>query len=177
MHSQSRAFEITMGGAQSPGMLPNGQPKTTPYGNLDSYRIGLESASLMSKQQTPLGANSVMMRDGPMTLQAQLQAGSQQPFHTPHGISHGHGPLPGQTTFGPSLSGPIHGTVNGASGVGHLNNSGRDSQQQQQPTEEISTIFVVGFPDDMTVRVLTELVARLNTDVTSTPFSLSYLSA
>ncbi|KAK7696141.1 hypothetical protein QCA50_000792 [Cerrena zonata] len=153
MHGQGRGFEIGMGGAQNPSMLPNGQSKTTPYGNFDSYRIGLDSgASLLSKQQNPLGVNPVLMRDGPMTLQAQLQAGSQQSFHTPHNISHGHGPLPGQTAFGPSLSGPIQGAVNGASGVGHLHNSGRDNQQHQPPTEEISTIFVVGFPDDMTER-------------------------
>ena len=171
MHNTSRAFDIGMGGAQNPVIPPNGQSKTSPYGNLDSYRIGLDSsATLLSKQQNSLGANSMLMRDPSMTLQAQLQAGSQQSFHNPHVITHGHGPLPGQTAFGPSLSGPLQGVVNGAPGVGHLNNPGRETHQQQQPTEEISTIFVVGFPDDMTVRVRIELVTRLNANVTFTPF-------
>ncbi|CAL1700101.1 unnamed protein product [Somion occarium] len=154
MHNQGRPFDFAMAGAQAnQGLLPNGQSKAGAFGGLDSYRMGLESgAALLGKQQNPLAMNLALMRDGSMTLQSQLQAGSQ-PFQSPHGLSHGHhGPLPGQTPFGPSLSGAGQGTpLSGAPGVTHLNGSARDSQQQQQ-TEEISTIFVVGFPDDMTER-------------------------
>ncbi|PCH40771.1 hypothetical protein WOLCODRAFT_136982 [Wolfiporia cocos MD-104 SS10] len=84
------------------------------------------------------------------------QAGGQQPFGMAHTLTHPHQTaLSAQTQFGSTLptaaSGPGMGgqgsSLAGAPSMTHGNGTAPTQQQ-----EEISTIFVVGFPDDMQER-------------------------
>ena len=95
---------------------------------------------------------------------AAKSVGAPLSLHGPHQQQHGFGHhstsqsafsgsmhLQSQTPYGPHLqtNGPTsgNGVSNNPIGLNHLNGSGNPSQ------EEISTIFVVGFPEDMQVRM------------------------
>ena len=108
-------------------------------------------AAQQIKQSNSLGGPPGLLRDAQSSQIGLSQAGAQQSFQTqlnglgPHQLSH---PMPGQA-YGthPAVNGP------GASGAqSNATVSGSQQNPQQQPQEEISTIFVVGFPDDMSVR-------------------------
>ena len=118
---------------------------------MDAYRLGLEPAPTQLKSAAP-----GFLRDAQTTLSGQHQQGAQQSFQAQHlnGISHPHShqnPLQPQGPFSahPStnVGGPAGPQVSSIVGAGNAVQA-----SQQQPQEEISTIFVVGFPDDMSVR-------------------------
>ncbi|KAI0080631.1 hypothetical protein K474DRAFT_1719325 [Panus rudis PR-1116 ss-1] len=157
-------LEYSLAGSQgTPGMLPNGVPsKQSVSGTfVDTFRVGLDSAvsqQHLGKAQVGLNGPPGMLQDNTLSLQSQHagvgpQSFQGNPLNASLAHSHGHlGPLQGQTAFGPSLVGPGQGSMfSNSSNVAHMNGAPRESQQQQQ-SEEISTIFVVGFPDDMTER-------------------------
>lgn len=133
-----------------PSLLPGGQTKQAGFSAMDAYRLGLEPSPGQGIKPTPSG----FLRDAQSALQAQQ--GAQQGFQVPHlnGISH---PLSHQNSlqpqgpFGTLSSGPVGGAA-GAQGSSILGTTSAMQGPQQPPQEEISTIFVVGFPDDMTVR-------------------------
>ncbi|GBE80115.1 hypothetical protein SCP_0213180 [Sparassis crispa] len=163
MHHLGRVHDYAVPGSQSStsGAI-NGIPQS--FGGLDPYRQGLDSASLQQNHQTNQQGPGGMLTStqaSQLSMQHQVSQQSYQGAY-PNGISHlGHGPhtaLQSQTQFGPTLpavsagSGPSAGAqstgLGGASGMNHVNGSAQNSQ----PQEEISTIFVVGFPDDMQER-------------------------
>ncbi|OCH94521.1 hypothetical protein OBBRIDRAFT_848034 [Obba rivulosa] len=139
MQHSGRAHDFASG-PQSPGVGGVSQGKPLPFGNMDPFRQGLDSSLLQTHQ---------------VCLQQQFQAPYVNGMS--HALGHAHpGPFQNQTQFGSTLptngtgSGPGAGqgsSLVGASGMSH--NSGAQSSQQQ---EEISTIFVVGFPEDMSER-------------------------
>ncbi|KAH9948742.1 hypothetical protein B0H21DRAFT_820677 [Amylocystis lapponica] len=166
MHHPGRAHDYANGGQQASGGLTNNgtsQGKQLPYG-MDPYRQGLDSALLQPQQMGQQGSNTQGMMQGVQPSQMPLhqhQQGPQQPFQSSYvnGMSHSlhHPSLQSQAQYGPQLSsngsgsGPAgagQGSLTGASGMNHMNGSAQNTQQQ----EEISTIFVVGFPEDMQER-------------------------
>jgi hypothetical protein len=116
---------------------------------MDAYRLGLEPSPAQGIKAAPPG----FLRDAQSAL--QVQQGAQQTFQAPHlnGISH---PLSHQNSLQPqgpfgTLSSAAVGGPTGAQGSSALGATATLQGPQQPPQEEISTIFVVGFPDDMTV--------------------------
>ncbi|THH31910.1 hypothetical protein EUX98_g2289 [Antrodiella citrinella] len=154
MHGPYDGYGMTAPQA-GPGVLTNGQqqqPKQAPFGGLDPYRMGMDSA--LPSQSHLGGGNkqgslsgppglSNLQQPGAGTQQASFQGQGQLPLN---GI-HGH-----QLAFGPSSHlGAGNGTaVQNVNGTAGLNQATQSSQQP--PQEEISTIFVVGFPEDMQER-------------------------
>lgn len=142
-------YEYGLSASQSvPSLLQNGQTKQTGFSAMDAYRLGLEPSSAQPFKAAPPG----IMRDTQSALQ---QPGAQQAFPSSHlnGISHPishQGGLQPQGPFGSHPSASSGGPV-GAQGSSILGVTNAMQGSQQQPQEEISTIFVVGFPDDMTV--------------------------
>ncbi|CCM03360.1 uncharacterized protein FIBRA_05489 [Fibroporia radiculosa] len=145
VHHPGRPHDYTTVGPQA--NVPNGmsQSKQHSFG-VESFRPGAEPSTLQVNQQ---GSMSLHPSGPQPSFQGQFA----------NGMSHGlpnHNTLP-STQFGPTLSangpgsgpsvGGQGGTVAGASGMNHANGN---TQAQQQ--EEISTIFVVGFPEDMQER-------------------------
>ena len=183
-----RQFDFSLGGSQpTSAIVSNGQIKPGPF---DSYRIGMDSTlsqSHLGKQQNPNTGPPGLRDPQQGQLPHQAQNSSQGFQGTHHGVNgipahvHGHhGPMgQNQIPFGPSLqtvgggSIPLTNSVSQGNGVGastgpasmtHLNGTSQNPQQQQQ--EEISTIFVVGFPDDMQVSI----------DIPCSLFPLSFVS-
>ncbi|KZT70334.1 hypothetical protein DAEQUDRAFT_218130 [Daedalea quercina L-15889] len=153
MSLQSRTHDFATLSAQNSSSL--GANSTAPNKmsfSMDGFRPGLES--LLQPQQL----NQQASLSGSLPLHQQ---GSQQAFQGAYGngLSHlSHGPpgaLPSHTQFGPTLpttagSGATSGqggSLAGGPGMNHVNGSSQNHQQ-----EEISTIFVVGFPEDMQER-------------------------
>ncbi|KAH8096616.1 hypothetical protein BXZ70DRAFT_908490 [Cristinia sonorae] len=144
VHRPFDGYGIT-GPQAGPGVISNGQQsKPGPFGGLDSYRIGMES-------QSHLGGNKQGSLPGPPGLSTLQQSGpgTQQGFQNqvplPLNGIHSH-----QLAFGPSShlgagNGAGSQNVNGANGL-------TQPTQANPPQEEISTIFVVGFPEDMQER-------------------------
>lgn len=141
------------GGQTSSTMSANGTASHKMQFSLDGYRPGMEG--LLQSQQ--LNQQASLSNTLPLHQQA-----SQQQFHGSYanGLSHlSHGApgvLPSHTQFGPTLpattagSGAANGQggpLTGGPGLNHVNGTNQSHQQ-----EEISTIFVVGFPEDMQVR-------------------------
>ncbi|KAM5542335.1 hypothetical protein V8D89_003794 [Ganoderma adspersum] len=123
------------------------------FGPVD-FRQGHDSTpTLLSKPQGSASGGQSLLQNG--------QHPHQQGFQTPyvngmgaHSLGHGHLTQP---QYGAHLPGPAAGPgqagapgtgVTGAPSMNHANGPAPPSQAQ----EEISTIFVVGFPDDMSER-------------------------
>ncbi|KZT06520.1 uncharacterized protein LAESUDRAFT_736936 [Laetiporus sulphureus 93-53] len=158
MHHPGRAHDYTPVRPQGSAGLNGGvltQGKQQSF-SVEPFRsAGMESTLAQSQQINVQGSLSSAL---PIH-----QPGVQQVFQGPfaNGMSHGlahphHGALASHAQFGPTLptNGPGPGAVGGpgnsltgASGMGHVNGSTANQQQ-----EEISTIFVVGFPEDMQER-------------------------
>lgn len=151
MHHPGRYDYGGLGASQSvPSLLSNGQTKQAGFSAMDAYRLGLEPAPAQQMKTAP-----GFLRDGQPTLAGQHQAGAQQSFQAPHlngmsshALSH-QNPLQPQGAFGAHPSAGVGGPAGtqGSSIVGGPS----AVPGAQQPQEEISTIFVVGFPDDMSV--------------------------
>ena len=149
----ARSFDFTPGGPHLNGGS-NGTSQSKPLFG-DPFRQGLESTpTLLQKQQGGVSGAQSLLQNG--------QAPNHQlPFQAPfanglgaHSLSHGPHTQP---QYGVHLPGSSSGAgQNGGQGSGaasapnmnHTNGPAPSSQVQ----EEISTIFVVGFPDDMSVR-------------------------
>ncbi|KAI0774737.1 hypothetical protein BD413DRAFT_670087 [Trametes elegans] len=161
-HSGRPPFDLSNGGTQvnsgSANVLP--QNKQATFGS-DPFRQGFDSASLLQQKQSG-GATGVQgLGQNGQALQLSHQPNGQASYRGtfPNGLgSHslGHNSI-AQSPFGSILSGngigPGQGSAqgNGVSGAPNLNHAnGPASSSQAQ--EEISTIFVVGFPDDMSER-------------------------
>lgn len=143
-------YEYGPSASQSlPSLLQNGQTKQAGFSAMDAYRLGLEPSPAQPFKAPPAG----MMRDAQSTMQ---QSAGQQAFQSSHlsGISHPlshQSGLPQQGPFGGHASAGGGGPV-GSQGPSMVATTNAMQNTQQQPQEEISTIFVVGFPDDMTER-------------------------
>lgn len=143
-----------VGGQATSTVGANGTASNNIAFSLDGYRPGMES--LLQSQQ--LHQQASLSNALPLHQQA-----SQQQFHGTYanGVSHlshgASGALPSHTQFGPTLptttagSGAANGQggpLVGGPGLNHVNGTNQSHQQ-----EEISTIFVVGFPEDMQVGI------------------------
>ncbi|KAJ7591472.1 hypothetical protein C8J56DRAFT_564281 [Mycena floridula] len=119
--------------------LVNGNHKSPNYSSMIDYNnSGLQQLKPISQQQ-----QSQLNGYGPQnaSYSTPMHLSSQTPFgpHIPSsaGLVNGNGSLP---------------VINQTNGLGMLNNMVNVQAGQQQQQEEISTIFVVGFPDDMQER-------------------------
>ena len=153
MSLPNRAHDFANVGSQAASSMgANGTAPNKLSFSLDGYRPGMES--LLQSQQL----NQQASLSTPLPLHQQA---SQQQFHGVYAnglshLSHGiPGTLPSHTQFGPTLptttagSGAANGQggpLAGGPGMNHVNGTNQSHQQ-----EEISTIFVVGFPEDMQV--------------------------
>ncbi|KAI9057415.1 hypothetical protein FKP32DRAFT_1583840 [Trametes sanguinea] len=161
LHTAGRPYDLSTSGSQlNGGMGVNGvSQKQHPFGS-DPYRQGYDSTPTLLQQKQPGGVSGSqgLHQNGQSLL--PHPSNSQTPFHNafPGGLgSHTlGGPLP-QPSFGSHLAGNGLGPgqnggqgsgVSGGPPPGHANGPVSTSQAQ----EEISTIFVVGFPDDMSER-------------------------
>ncbi|KAH9939249.1 uncharacterized protein BXZ73DRAFT_43924 [Epithele typhae] len=115
------------------------------FTNVDPFRQNLETPIILQKQQSNAGVAPSLLQNG--------HQGSFQPPYTnglgSHNVAHGHpafgGPLAGNGAGPGQTAGP---GAASAPSMNHTNGPAPGSQAQ----EEISTIFVVGFPDDMSER-------------------------
>ena len=156
MQHSSRLFDPSSGGLQVNGSANGASQTKQLFGGSDAFRQPREpttSAALLQKTLGSLGAGQSPLQNG--------QHSHQPPFQAPfgnglngHPLAHGHHTQP---QFGAHLpgngAGPGQGStqsngITGAPNMNHTNGPAPGSQAQ----EEISTIFVVGFPDDMSVR-------------------------
>jgi hypothetical protein len=103
------------------------------FGNSDTGTVSLQQANNLS--------NAV---PNPQAQQLQQSSYSQVPYM--NGLTH----MQSQTPYGPHLAGSLSqaGAISTSTSMHLPNGTGQSSSVQQ---EEISTIFVVGFPDDMQV--------------------------
>ncbi|KAI0784838.1 hypothetical protein C8Q75DRAFT_372084 [Abortiporus biennis] len=162
MHHPGRQYDYALSSAQpTSGLAANGQPKQTSFGRMDAFRVGIDSnlsQPHIGKPGSMSNGGSGLLRDGQMpTLSSQ--PGAQQNSHL-NGLTHSHnihGSIQSQSPFGSQLpvsaSGPLSSSLSqggGVTGAPGMNMSNNPQNAQQQ--EEISTIFVVGFPDDMSER-------------------------
>ncbi|KAI8982775.1 hypothetical protein BD414DRAFT_418922 [Trametes punicea] len=161
LHHPSRAFDLSTAGSQLNGGLGAGgvnQNKQLPFGS-DPFRQGYDSAPTLLQQKVQGGVATQGLHQNGQAMQLPHLSTAQGPFHSAftNGLaSHALGSVP-QPPYGSHLPGGglvpgQSGTQgNGVSGVptpSHANGPVSTSQAQ----EEISTIFVVGFPDDMSER-------------------------
>ncbi|KAI0638596.1 hypothetical protein C8Q77DRAFT_1048274 [Trametes polyzona] len=160
LQHSGRPFDPSQTGSQVNGGVPiNGVPqnKQMPFGS-DVFRQGYDATPTLL-QQKPSGGQGLLQNGH--AIQLTHQGHAQSPFHSTFGNglgghSLGHGPLaqpqygaqlPGNG-LGPGQGGGQGNGVSSAPNSNHANGSASNSQAQ----EEISTIFVVGFPDDMSER-------------------------
>ena len=139
-------FDYSLSAPQSaPSLaLPTKQPA---FSAMDAYRLGLEPLAHAQQMRQPgilgnVGTNGILQREPQASLLNQHANG--MPAHLnglTHALSHQNA-LQSQGSFG--TNGPTQATSSVVNGAAH-------GGSQQQPQEEISTIFVVGFPDDMSV--------------------------
>ncbi|KAI0326721.1 hypothetical protein GY45DRAFT_1258428 [Cubamyces sp. BRFM 1775] len=159
LHHTGRPFDLSAAGAQlngTGGANGVGQSKQLPFAS-DLYRQGFDSTPTLLQQKQP-GTHSIHQNG--QNMQLPLQSNSQTSF--PGAFTNGHGShslggslaqppfgshLPG-SGIGPGQGGVQGNGVSGAQPPNHSNGPVSNSQAQ----EEISTIFVVGFPDDMSER-------------------------
>ncbi|KAI0711051.1 hypothetical protein C8T65DRAFT_739621 [Cerioporus squamosus] len=148
-----RSFDFTTGGPHLNGGA-NGTSQSKPL-FVDPFRQSLESTpTLLQKQQGGVSGAQSLLQNG-------QTPNHQHSFQTPfanglggHPLSHGPHPQPQYGLQLPgSGSGPAQSSAQGsgtasAPSMNHTNGPAPSSQVQ----EEISTIFVVGFPDDMSER-------------------------
>lgn len=142
----------------------NGNPRQAPSNFVQSYSSDLYSQhidtlspnrfDLGEEAQTYVGIDQYGNNEtGSMLLQsppAPAPQPQQPPYsHAPYlaGLTHMQSQ---QVTYGPHLPGPLN-QPSTATATMPTNNGTTQSGSQQQ--EEISTIFVVGFPDDMQVGI------------------------
>ncbi|KAH9854933.1 hypothetical protein C2E23DRAFT_725170 [Lenzites betulinus] len=162
MHNSGRAFDPSTGAHMNGGISMNGtsQGKQPPFGS-DLFRQGYDATPTLLQQKPSNGVTGSqgLIQNGQGGIQ-QLphQPGAQSSFHGSYtsGIG-GHALTLAQPQYGSHIPGngvgPGQGGAagNGASGApnpNHANGTVTNAQAQ----EEISTIFVVGFPDDMSER-------------------------
>ncbi|KAF7789462.1 hypothetical protein EIP86_000407 [Pleurotus ostreatoroseus] len=148
-------YDFGLNPSQSaPSLVANGQSKQSAnFSAMDAYRLGLEPTMPLAQQMKPsaaLNGPPGLLRDTQTSQLSLQQSNVQQGFQAQplNGMSH---PLAHQLqnqAYG--VHGPVNGTVNG--GQGAAGPPGPQSSSQPPPQEEISTIFVVGFPDDMSER-------------------------
>lgn len=150
LHHPGRAHDFA--GVGPTTSVPNGLHQVG-QSFIDPMRRSMELLQSQVNQQAPMTGGMALHQPGP-------QQSFQGPFANgnPHTLSHAHpSALPPQTQFGPSMTATSAGSGPGANGQGStltgtssMNHVNGGSQNQQQ--EEISTIFVVGFPEDMQER-------------------------
>ena len=158
MQLTARPFDYAPGGSQLNGATNGSSQAKQLFGNGDPFQQSAEpllqsrTLQVLAKQQGGAGGTQSLLPNG---------SHSQPPYQTSYGNGLGghsvvHGlhtqpqfgpPLPGNGA-GPGQGGAQSGGVAGAPSMNHTNGPTPGSQAQ----EEISTIFVVGFPDDMSVR-------------------------
>ena len=138
-----------LGGSQQQPQMPNGMrgydymndgPKggaKSMFNSMDPFSSG--NAMLQSQQQL----NKQMQQQAQQSQQFHLHNLAGQPFA--NNLMQGPQQTTSQTPFGPHVN-----PANNGSALTHANGLGSVSVTNQQ--EEISTIFVVGFPEDMQVR-------------------------
>jgi hypothetical protein len=137
---QGRGFDYNGNGSQ-----PNGALNKQTYNMVDPYGTGSSSGLLqIGGNKSNGGMSSTHNNYG-------LPTAAQAPYV--NGLH-----IQSQTPYGPHLqtNGPPSNTTNGGAsgappGINHVNGAGNPSNPAN---EEISTIFVVGFPEDMQVSLL-----------------------
>ncbi|TFK93632.1 hypothetical protein K466DRAFT_92857 [Polyporus arcularius HHB13444] len=148
-----RSYDFTPGGPQLNGGL-NGSSQSKPL-FVDPFRQGLDATpTLLQKQQGGVSSAQSLLQNG-QTLN------HQHPYQTSfanglgsHPLTHGSHPQPQyglqlvSSGSGPGQNSAQGGGATSAPSMNHANGPAPSSQVQ----EEISTIFVVGFPDDMSER-------------------------
>jgi hypothetical protein len=134
---QGRGFDYNGGGSQSNGAL-NKQTYSMgdPYGNAPSGLLQIGGSK--SGGGMPATHNGYSL---PSTAQAPYVNGLHIQSQTPYG--------PHLPTNGPPPNSTNGGTNGVPPGISHVNGVGNPPNAAN---EEISTIFVVGFPEDMQVR-------------------------
>ncbi|KAI0089250.1 hypothetical protein BDY19DRAFT_133842 [Irpex rosettiformis] len=150
LDSAHHRYDYPLSASQSaaPLSLP-GPTKQPAFSPMDAYRLGLDPLAPAPQMRPPgilgntgAGTNGILQREPPASLINQ-HAGIQAHLNgLTHPLSHQNA-LQSQGPYGTNgptqvLSSVVNGPLHGSS--------------QQQPQEEISTIFVVGFPDDMSER-------------------------
>lgn len=131
------AYDYMNGSHQNSTLKNNGVKPI--FTNMDPFAMGSASAVLQS-HQVPL--SSIPHSQVPSAQQQSYGGSVTSPILTQsymNGVTATHS----QTPYGPHVSSTSIGSALGVPN-GNLSNSSQ---------EEISTIFVVGFPDDMQVRV------------------------
>lgn len=158
VHHQSR-FDFGLGASQSaPSLVLSGQTKQPAFSAMDAYRLGLDTLAPTQPMRPSgglggsVGSSALLSRD---SQPPQLSPLHQQPPGILNGLSVSlahQSAMQTQSHFAALSSAANGATQSNTSAVNGAAHGG--SQQQQQPQEEISTIFVVGFPDDMSVRTV-----------------------
>ncbi|KAI0737678.1 hypothetical protein C8Q80DRAFT_1125167 [Daedaleopsis nitida] len=122
------------------------------FGNPDPFRSAVDSAPTLLQKQPGVPTGQSLLTNG------QTMHSHQSPFQTSyanglgsHSLGHTHHTQQFSAHLPTSVPGQSGGQgigVTGAPNMNHTNGPAPNSQAQ----EEISTIFVVGFPDDMSER-------------------------
>ncbi|KAI0832831.1 hypothetical protein BC628DRAFT_1309139 [Trametes gibbosa] len=160
MHSSGRAFDPSAGTQMNGGISLNGvaQSKQLSFGS-DMFRQGYDTTPTLLQQKPSNGVASGqgLMQNG-QGIQLPHQSNAPSSFHGTFAASlGGHAMSLAQPQYGSHIPGNGVGpgqvaapgnATSGAPNPNHANGTVPNSQAQ----EEISTIFVVGFPDDMSER-------------------------
>jgi len=156
---QGRGFEFPAGNGSQAGVTSSltGHTKQSQYG-LDPFGTSSSSSALLQSHQVTGSIKQTNPPSAPPGLHPQPSQHQQSLDgyqHHQSQIQYLH--LQSQTPYGPHLqTGGVPNGVsaptgaNGMNGMGHLNGA-NGGVQQNNVQEEISTIFVVGFPEDMQV--------------------------
>jgi hypothetical protein len=136
-HLPHSRFDIGLQSSQ--GVSEDTFPRQS-YVGMDHFGNG--DAGTLQLQQGNNLSNAV---SNPQAQQLPQSSYSQVPYM--NGLAH----MQSHTPYGPHLAGNLNqpSTISASSSMHHPNGSSQANSAQQ---EEISTIFVVGFPDDMQVR-------------------------
>jgi hypothetical protein len=163
---QGRGFDFGVGAGSQTSVTASltGHTKQSPYG-LDPFGTNSASSALLQSHQVGGG----IKQNNPPSVPPGLHPQPSQHQQSLDGYQHHQSQvqylhLQSQTPYGPHLqtggSGGVGGApnglpaptgANGINGMNHLNGV-NGSVQQNNVQEEISTIFVVGFPEDMQER-------------------------
>lgn len=162
---QGRGFDFGTGNGSQAAVSASlaGHTKQSQY-SLDPFGTNSSSSALLQSHQVSGNIKPINQPSAPPGLHPQPSQ-HQQSFdgyqhHQPQ-VQYLH--LQSQTPYGPHLQtsgpgagpngAPISTGPNGINGMTHLNGT-NGSVQQGNTQEEISTIFVVGFPEDMQVYII-----------------------
>ncbi|CDO73839.1 hypothetical protein BN946_scf185015.g168, partial [Trametes cinnabarina] len=161
LHAAARTYDLSTPAAQlNGGIGVNGvSHKPLPFGS-DPYRQGYDSTSTLLQQKQSGGVT------GAQALQQNGQAMLPHPSNAQTSFHNAFSGGLGSHSLGGPLSQPPFGSHLAGNGLGPGQNGGQGSGvsggpppshangpvSSSQGQEEISTIFVVGFPDDMSER-------------------------